>query len=262
MDAAAAYAQLRQFPKALKLYDRVLDITPNDLDVMATRARIYQAQGNLPEAAKLLSEINWQTPAHGATFEAKINQLLLERNDGEAIRLLQTRLAQFHFNSEVEKANNQVTLAVVQLFDGDVVGAKVTAQQVRNTLEQFYKDQPDNGAVMLPLSAAYAVMGKKDLALEVAEHLIMVFRARSPLSERLMQESMASILPMVGENSRAISILTELLQKPYWSPYYGPAPITQALLRLDPMWDPLRGDPAFQKLCEEKQGLTTNPPSH
>ena len=33
---------------------------------------------------------------------------------------------------------------------------------------------------------------------------------------------------------------------------YGP-PITPALLRLDPIWDPLRGDLAFQKLCEEKQ---------
>ena len=49
---------LRQFPAALKLYDRALDITPNDPDVMATKAGIYQAQGNLQEAARLLSEIN------------------------------------------------------------------------------------------------------------------------------------------------------------------------------------------------------------
>ena len=49
---------LRQFPAALKLYDRVLDITPNDPDVMASKASIYQAQGNLQEAARLLSEIN------------------------------------------------------------------------------------------------------------------------------------------------------------------------------------------------------------
>jgi hypothetical protein len=40
---------------------------------------------------------------------------------------------------------------------------------------------------------------------------------------------------------------------PYSSWYYGPAPITPALLRLDPIWDPLRADPAFQKLCKEKQ---------
>ena len=61
-DAADTYVMLRQFPAALKLYDRVLDITPNDADVMAAKASIYQAQGNLQEAASFLSEINQQTP--------------------------------------------------------------------------------------------------------------------------------------------------------------------------------------------------------
>ena len=51
MDAAWTYAMLRQFPAALKLYDRALDITPNDPDVMAAKASIYQAQGNLQQAA-------------------------------------------------------------------------------------------------------------------------------------------------------------------------------------------------------------------
>ena len=63
MDAASTYRMLRQFPAALKLYDRVLDITPNDPDVMASKASIYQAQGNLQEAARFLSGISWQTPS-------------------------------------------------------------------------------------------------------------------------------------------------------------------------------------------------------
>ena len=42
---------VRQFPAALKLYDRALDITPNDPELMAAKASIYQAQGNLQEAA-------------------------------------------------------------------------------------------------------------------------------------------------------------------------------------------------------------------
>ena len=54
-------AELRQFPAALKLYDRVLDITPNDPDLMAAKASIYQAEGNLQEAAKLLENVNTQT---------------------------------------------------------------------------------------------------------------------------------------------------------------------------------------------------------
>ena len=99
MDAAGTYAMLRQFPAALKLYDRALDITPNDPDVMATKASIYQAEGNLREAAKLLAEVNAQTSSNVA-FGTKITQLRLERNYGEAVRLLQARLAQFHFASE------------------------------------------------------------------------------------------------------------------------------------------------------------------
>ena len=61
--AAETYDLLRQFPTALKLYDRVLDITPNDPDVMASKAHIYQAQGNLQEAARFLSQIDGQTPS-------------------------------------------------------------------------------------------------------------------------------------------------------------------------------------------------------
>jgi serine/threonine-protein kinase len=67
-----------------------------------------------------------------------------------------------------------------------------------------------------------------------------------------LEENLAFIQTIVGEKSRTISILSQLLQTPYDSLIYY-APITPALLRLDPIWDPLRADPAFQKLCEEKQ---------
>jgi TolB-like protein len=44
IEIASTYAALRQFPAALKLYDRALDVTANDPDLMAAKARIYQAR--------------------------------------------------------------------------------------------------------------------------------------------------------------------------------------------------------------------------
>jgi tetratricopeptide (TPR) repeat protein len=256
MEAALTYSMLRQFPAGLKLYDRTLDITPNDPYVIASKAGIYQAQGNLQEAARLLSEINEQTPSEDA-FRIKITQLRLERNYAEAVGLLQSRLAQFHFASQVDKGRDQGAVAFTQRLAGDTAAAKVTAELALNTLEQLDIDPPDNprgAASAASLSQAYAAKGQKDSALEAAERAILLWpRAKDPVSGPQFEENLAFIQTIIGENSRAISNLTQLLQTPGISWLYDPAPITAALLRLDPFWDPLRSDPAFQKLCEEKQ---------
>jgi tetratricopeptide (TPR) repeat protein len=258
LHAGWTYTVLRQFPAALKLYDRALDITPNHPDVMASKASIYQAQGNLEEAARFLSAINEQISSED-TLRIKLAQLRLERNYGDAIRLLQARLAQFRYAPEDDKVFDQLDLAVTQRRAGDMAGAKITTEQARNTIEQFYRDQPkDNwfdALIAAYLSQAYAAIGEKDLALKGAERAVMLFpRAKDAVSGPTFEENLAFIQAMFGENSRAISTLTQLLQTPYNSWLYGsPGAITPALLRLDPIWDPLRADPAFQKLCEQKQ---------
>jgi hypothetical protein len=61
--------------------------------------------------------------------------LRLERNYDEAIRLLQPRLAEFHFDSEEDKGEEQVDLAWIQRLAGDTAGAKATAEQSRNKKE-------------------------------------------------------------------------------------------------------------------------------
>jgi tetratricopeptide (TPR) repeat protein len=251
MRAAVPHIELRQFPAALKLYDRVLDLKPDDLDVMANKASIYQGEGNLQEAARYLSGTK-ETSSRSASI-TKTLQLKLERNYSQAVRLLQARLAQFHYDTPFDKASDQVDLALTQHLAGDTTGAKVTAEQARNTLEQLYRDQPDADFIAATLSLAYAAMGKKDWALKEAQRAIMLgTRAKDPVYRPSVDENLAIIQTMFGDNGRAISTLEQLLQTPYMSWLYG-TPVTPALLRLDPLWDPLRGDPRFQKLCDEKQ---------
>ena len=166
-----------------------------------------------------------------ASFAIKINQLRLERNYGEAVRLLQARQAQFHFASEIDKSIDQVTFAFIQRVAGDTAGAKVTAEQARHTLEPLYKNQPDNFFFAAQLSLAYAVLGEKDSALKEAERAIMLLpSAKDPVNGPTLEENRALIQTILGENSRAISTLTRLLQTPYQSWLYGPTPITPALL--------------------------------
>jgi tetratricopeptide (TPR) repeat protein len=253
MPAAETYDMLRQFPAALKLLDRALDITPNNPDMLAFKASIYQSQGNLQEAARLLSEINAQTPSENA-FVAKVTQLRLERNHGEDVRLLQARLGQFHFDSELYKGITQVRLAFAQYLAGDRAGAKITAEQARNTLDPVCRNQPDSAYLARVLSIANSALGEKDSAMKEAKRAIMLEpRAQDAISGPGFEENLALIQTIFGENSRAIQTLTQLLQTPYMEGGIYGIPITPALLRFDPIWDPLRANPAFQKLCEEKQ---------
>jgi TolB-like protein len=250
---AWTHALLRQFPTALQLYDQALDIIPNDPDVMSLVASIYQAQGNLEQAAKFLSEITVQTPFENA-FIVEVTQLRLEQNHVEAVRLLQARLAQFQFTSELQKGITQVFLAFAQRLAGDTVGAKVTAEQARNTLEPLCKGQPDNSAFAAALSLAYAAVGEKDLALREAERAtVLLPSAKDRVDGPGLEENLALVQAICGEHGRAISTLSRLLQTPFQSSLYGPMPLTAAHLRLDPLWDPLRNDPSFKKLVEDAE---------
>jgi hypothetical protein len=251
VDTAKAYAMLRQFPTALKLVDRALDILPNNVDLVSVKAIIYQAQGNLQEAAKLLLDVNAGTPSR-AVFAAKVKQLMFERNFGEAVRLLQARRAEFQYGPL--KGGYQVWLAVLQRLAGDTAGAKATAEEALKTLESLDERLQGSPKILQALSVAKAELGEKDSALKDAERAIMLAPSdKDPIDGPAFEEGLAQIYTLFGENGRAISILTRLLQTPYSSLTYHPLPITPAYLRLDPRWDPLRGDPAFQKLCQEKQ---------
>ena len=93
-----------------------------------------------------------------------------------------------------------------------------------------------------------AGLGDRDVALEFADRAIALTpMSKEPAAAEEMQETRARIAARFGMNDVAIPALARLLNTSY------DGPLTPALLRLDPDFDPLRGDPRFEKLCEEKQ---------
>ena len=252
-EVAFTYAAIRQFPKAEKLYDRALNILPNELPLMALKASIYQAEGNLQEAAKLLAQVNLETNSDVAV-RIRLTQWRLERNHTEATRWVQARQDRLRLFSGIDKGTKQLGNALVHRVAGDSTQAKAFAEQARNTLEPLRKEQPDNAFVAAALGVAYAMLDEKESALNEAQRAITLSPSnKDRLSGPAFEENLALVETITGENTRAIATLTRLLQTPYGGWLYSPTPITTALLRLDPIWDPLRSEPVFQKLCEEKQ---------
>jgi TolB-like protein/predicted Zn-dependent protease len=244
--AAQTYSMLRQFPTALKTYDRLLDIVPNDPDTVASEAKIYQAEGNLEQAGKLLASVNTQTHSF-PVVGAKTNQLFLERHCDEAVRWIQSRLTESRDMPEIERLFNQGSLVVAQECAGDIAGARATAQQMLPAIEKFSQKAPNSPPIAAGLSLVHAFLGEKDAAIREAERAITLLpSAKDAVDGPSFEEQLAFVEALVGDKNRAISTLQHLLEIPYSDC------LTPALLRLDPKWDALRSDPRFQKLCEEK----------
>ena len=100
--------------------------------IYGVKGQHVSGQGNLQEAAKFLGG-DKRTDFFGYALAIKITQLRLQRNLGEAVRLLQARQVQSHFHSEIDKGSDQGWLAFTQRLAGDIAGAKVTGEQARNT---------------------------------------------------------------------------------------------------------------------------------
>ena len=249
---ALTYSALRRFPEALATVDRALAWQPADTDALGLKASIFWATGDLQAVEPLLANpgIEPRTPGTGASTRGV--QALFQRRYAAAIEIFSNAVA-----ADAKRGGptdyEKLLLGLSQQSAGDVAAARVTYQSavqgMRRDLERVVRDSYPAAALHAFLGRAYAGLGEAASAI-AEEQKGMALRPtwKDPFEGPEIEETMANVYALLGDADHAIPILKRLLQIPY-----GFAPLTPALLRLDPVWDQIRNDPRFQELVAEKK---------
>ena len=231
------YRGMRNLVEARAMFDRALAIAPDDRLVLARRAETYVAEGDLATAARLYGEL---PSSMGALYV-----LVLERRYDDAIARVSADL-------EKEKSPSPVDLAIAHFTVGSLhlkAGRKAEAEPLLVQAEGELKSLQDQGnrdpEVLGHLIELYALRGRRAEVDRLAPELI-TSQGKDRWWGPFAEQTIARVYAHLGDTERAVALLEKLQAK------FSAGAWTPAMLRLDPVWDPIRNDPRFQKMAGAK----------
>jgi serine/threonine protein kinase/Tfp pilus assembly protein PilF len=240
-DAGDTFRQMRRYAEALRTYNRLLDMIPDEPHALASKIGIYQNEGDLATAAAMLAPLH---PAMTSdVFQAQIDQWTYERRYADAIAALKNAVEKPDptATDDWNRITLEASLAWLQQVSGDISTARDTWEDVRSKLEQLRPTRTKIfGAEELAL--AYVALGDKNKAFAIVKEADAVVPAsKDAMAALFLPRAMARIAVLAGEKELALQELERLAQM-------SGNPIGYGNLKFSPEWDSLRGDPRFEKI--------------
>src|SRR5438045_4098866 len=212
---AYSYICLRRFPEALRKLDQILNITPDDVDTLATKAGIAQAEGDLPRASALLAPLH-PNADDASALETQVYQAILERRPAQIIPRLKEILAKPDPALGFVYGALRFDLGWAQEVAGEHAVAQESWRQASSELESFLKEQPENFQLIGDLALTNMGLGDKASAFAFVDKAV----AANPIEKDVLSgaapiEILARVAARMGEPERAIAALQKLLSISY-----------------------------------------------
>jgi TolB-like protein/Tfp pilus assembly protein PilF len=240
-ELADTYRHMRRFADAQAALDRALAIAPDSQNLIAEKAMDYQAEGKFDAAGRLIERLAIDAGEPEA-LEPRFVQIMAAGKYAEAVALIEKLLTTTEPIPPYLRAVYRTHLGLAKRLAGDTEGGTREIRQGRDELEALRKESAGEGYVE-DLMMAEGALGNR-AAVDRYAAMLQDTIAKDAYAGPTLQLAIAIARAQLGQADEAIALLADLLHKP--------GDITAALLRADPVWNPIRNDPRFQALVKAK----------
>jgi len=240
-----SYMAQRNFEAADRIFDRAIVVEPQSLQAAGMKAAVaVQWTGDLSSVEKQFSSVPPGADPEGLITWIRVGILTLERKFPEALQLAQQFPGETLATATTAPCPKAFLEGMLYRCQGDNEKARIAYEHARAVAERLVREAPQDSARHGQLGVVLAALGQKEEAINEGKRAVELLpESQDAFDGPQATASLAQIYAWTGESDDAFRLLDHLLNVPNG--------LTVPMLKLEPMWDPLRKDPRFQGLIDK-----------